>query len=100
MIKLFTILAFAGLILNPALADRAVNRKDRQQKRIDKGVETGQLNYREAGRLERGQKRVERSMDRAERDGVVTTREANRIERQQDRQSKRIYNQKHDNDVR
>lgn len=64
--------------------------------RIDKGVESGQLNQKEAARLEKGQEHVQKMEDRALKDGKVTKQEKRNIEHAQDVQSKRIARQKHD----
>lgn len=78
----------------------ADERARRQQERIAQGVRSGELNYAEQKRLERGQERVELAQDRAAEDGVVNPEEAAKIHQMQDRQSKRIFRQKHDKQVR
>jgi hypothetical protein len=75
---------------------RIDTRQERQQTRIDKGVESGQLNEKEAARLQRGQDRVQKAEDRAAADGTITKGERARIEHRQNEQSRRIYRQKHD----
>jgi hypothetical protein len=75
---------------------RIDNRQEKQNKRIEKGVETGQLTKKEAARLEKGQDHVEELENKATADGKVTKREKARIERAQDKQSKRIHKQRHD----
>jgi hypothetical protein len=79
----------------PGIDQRQAN----QERRIDQGIASGQLNARETARLERGQQRVENQETRAKSDGVVTARERARIQHTQDVQSKRIYRQKHDRQV-
>jgi hypothetical protein len=85
--------ASSGLVLGQ---DRIDARQARQQERIDKGVASGQLNEKEAARMQKGQARTQKMEDKARADGVVTKREAAKIERMQDKQSARIYSQKHD----
>jgi hypothetical protein len=75
---------------------RVDRRQDRQEQRIDRGVESGALTPLESRRLERGQRHVESLETRAQADGTVTAREKARLEHAQDVQSKRIYRQKHD----
>lgn len=75
---------------------RVDRRQERQEQRIDRGVESGALTPRETGRLERGQRHVENLETRAQADGTITAREKARLEHAQDVQSKRIYRQKHD----
>lgn len=75
---------------------RIDQRQSNQDKRIDKGVQSGQLNQREAARLDKGQAHVNNMENRARADGKITKAEAARIEKAQDAQSARIYRQKHD----
>jgi uncharacterized membrane protein YebE (DUF533 family) len=95
--------AIATLIAGPVLAQANTpgidQRQANQERRIDQGVASGQLNARETARLERGQQRVENMETRAKSDGTVTARERARIQHTQDVQSKRIYRQKHDRQV-
>lgn len=77
--------------------DRIDQRQANQDKRIDQGVQSGQLNQREAARLDKGQARVNKMENRAlANDGKIGKKEAHRIEHAQDVQSARIYRQKHD----
>jgi hypothetical protein len=79
-----------------ARSARIDQRQANQDKRIDKGVQSGQLNQREAARLDKGQAHVNNLENRARADGKITKAEGKRIERAQDVQSARIYRQKHD----
>lgn len=79
---------------------RIDKRQENQQKRIDQGVKSGALNEKEAARLEKGQQRVDKMEDKAMADGKMTKKERARIEHAQDRQSKKIYREKHDKQVR
>lgn len=84
----------------PAAAQTATPRVDQreanQQKRIDQGVQSGQLNQKEAARLEKGQAKVEKMEEKAKADGKVTPKERAALHHAQDKQSKRIAKQKHD----
>ena len=97
---LAAVAAIATALALPAIAQTATPRIDQrqasQEKRIDQGVQSGQLNAREAARLEKGQERVGKMEDKAKADGKVTKREKARIHHAQDEQSKRIAKQKHD----
>ena len=90
----------AAFVALPAIAQPATPRIDQrqanQERRLQKGVQSGQLNAAEAARLEKGQANVQRLENRAEADGMVTKAEKARIHRAQDRQSTRIAKQKHD----
>lgn len=76
--------------------ERIDQRQENQQRRIDAGVKSGQLNQREAARLEKGQAHVQKMETRATTDGKITKGEARRIEHAQDVQSGRIAKQRHD----
>jgi hypothetical protein len=72
-------------------------RQRRQQKRIRQGVKSGQLNAREAGRLEAQEKGLARREARMRASGGTFTKsERASIQRQENRTSKHIYKQKHD----
>jgi hypothetical protein len=76
----------------PVIDQRQAN----QEKRIDQGIASGQLNEREANRLDRQQNRVDRMENRAKADGVVTGRERAKIGAAQNRASRNIAREKHD----
>lgn len=82
---------------NPAATPGIDKRQELQQKRIDQGVQSGELTKREAERLERRQERISKMEEKAKADGVVTKKERARIHHQQDQESRRIYREKHDN---
>src|SRR5262249_57581894 len=67
-----------------------------QQERIEQGLKSGQLNTREAGKLEREEANVDRMESRAEANGKVSKAEQARINAAQNRVSGDIYKQKHD----
>lgn len=96
--------AFAALLAGPVLAQSATPgidaREARQQERIAQGVASGQLTPRETLRLERGQQHIENMEARAKADGVVTAQERARIRHAQNVQSRHIYREKHDRQVR
>ena len=101
--KFITIAAFAALSV-PAFAQttstqRIDQRQQNQQQRIDQGVKSGQLNQKEAARLEKGQARIQKMENKAMADGKMTKKERARIEKAQDKQSRRIAREKHDKQV-
>jgi hypothetical protein len=75
---------------------RVDKREAKQQARIDQGVASGQLNQKEATRLENGQARVNQAEANAKADGKVTRREKKHLDHMQDKQSRKVYRQKHD----
>ena len=71
-------------------------RQTNQEQRIDQGIASGQLNEREANRLNKQQEHVNKMEDRAKSDGVMTKKERARISAAQDRASRHIAREKHD----
>lgn len=103
LIKLGVAAALATAFTAPVFAQvgSAANtqRDVAQQKRIESGLQSGQLSTREAGKLEAGEARVERIEANAARNGSVSATEQGRITAAQNRESAAIYNQKHDAQV-
>jgi hypothetical protein len=73
-----------------------VQRNVNQQERIEQGLQSGQLNTREAARLEGKEAKLERMEKNALKDGKLTGKEKARIDNTQDRISHDIYAEKHD----
>ncbi|HJR14954.1 MAG TPA: hypothetical protein VJ833_13785 [Rhodanobacteraceae bacterium] len=67
-----------------------------QQKRIEQGLQSGQLTSGEARKLEAGEAHIDRTEQRDLRNGTLSAAERTQIQRQQNRESKAIYNQNHD----
>lgn len=92
--------AFAALSL-PALAQHSTpqidQRQDRQERRIEQGVRSGELTPRETARLERGQARIRQMERQALADGRISRRERAAINREQDKQNQLIARLKHNN---
>ena len=80
-----------------ASTPRIDQRQENQEKRIEQGVKSGELNKKEATRLEKGQARVQKMEDKAAAGGKVTTKEKAHIGHAQNVQSRRIAREKHDN---
>jgi hypothetical protein len=97
IIAAVVIAAFAspGVALTQS-TPRVDKRQEYQDKRIEKGVVSGQLNQKEAARLEKGQIHVQKMENKAMSDGKVTKHEKRRIEHAQDQQSKRIARERQD----
>ncbi len=79
-------------------AEARINqRQDRQQARIAKGVNNGNLTARETAGLAKQQAKISAYEARSRADGPgLTAVERARIEKRQDRASKSIRRQKHD----
>ncbi|MDQ6639275.1 MAG: hypothetical protein M3Z15_06365 [Pseudomonadota bacterium] len=78
---------------------RVDQREANQQARIENGVASGQLNRREARRLEREQAHIRAAEAHAKADGVVTPRERRHLQRLQKQASANIHAEKHDAQV-
>lgn len=105
MKKIITALAAAGitfsLAIAPALAagtdSPAVDQRQvKQQKRIDQGVQSGQLTEKEAKKLDKQQDRIEKKEAKMKEDGKLTKKEREKLKKEQDKASKKIYKEKHD----
>ena len=102
-VNVLTAAALAAITL-PVLAQttstpRIDQRQQTQQQRIDQGAASGQLNQKEETRLEKGQARVQGMETKALADGTLTSKERRKIEHTQNQQSRKIYREKHDNQV-
>ena len=94
------IAAILSVTAVPALAQPATpnidKREANQQRRIDKGLNSGQLTAPEANRLERRADRLEKHEARAKSDGVVTPQERARLQHEANRNSREIRRETHD----
>lgn len=77
-----------------------VQRNINQEQRIENGIKNGSVTNHEAAKLERGQARVHRKEARAGHDGHVGAAEQAQVQRAENHQSRRIFKQKHDAQVR
>src|SRR6185312_2406808 len=66
-----------------------------QQKRIEQGLQSGQLTSGEARKLEAGESRIDKTEQRDLRNGSLSASERAQIQREQNRESKSIYGDKH-----
>ena len=96
--------AIAALFIAPAIAQTPVTpkvdkRQENQAARIEQGKASGQLNAKEAARLEAGQARVAAAETKAKADGKVTKKERAKLQHKENKQSRHIAKQKHDKQV-
>jgi hypothetical protein len=77
-----------------------VARNVNQDKRVENGIQNGSLTNHEVSKLDRGQSHVDAKEARAGANGHVGKGEQASIQRSENRQSRHIYNQKHDAQVR
>jgi hypothetical protein len=90
------IMSMAGSALAQTRTPVATKRQVNQQARIKQGVNSGELNRREAVRLEAEQAKIQAEKRIAKADGNVTPRERAKIQHDQNKASRQINNQKHD----
>lgn len=88
-------MVFALVAARPVLAGEVQQRVDSQEKRIDQGVDSGQLTPKEAGTLESKEAQIEKNRETALSDGKMTREERRKLNRQENRQSRRIKHKKH-----
>lgn len=96
----FIVFLFSAILVkageNKRVNNYSNNREQKQDARIQQGVKSGELNYKEAKRLQNQQNRIDKYQDKAAQDGVVTAKEKAFIQHKQNQASRSIYHQKHD----
>jgi hypothetical protein len=75
----------------------ATKRQGNQQKRIGRGVASGELKAGEVRKLEQEQKDIQQQKQEARADGTVTGEERKEIQKEQNKASRHIYRAKHNN---
>ncbi len=81
---------------DPAATPGLDQRQANQEKRIEQGVASGQLNAKEAERLEKREDKLEADKQAAKADGKVTAQERKQLHREANRDSRAVYRQNHD----
>ena len=81
---------------HPRNAASETGRDVEQQKRIEQGLQSGQLTSGEARKLEAGESRIDKTQQRDLRNGSLSASERAQIQHEQNAESKAIYSQKHD----
>ena len=81
---------------DPAATPGLDKRQANQQKRIEQGVASGQLNAKETLRLEKRETKLEADKQAAKADGKVTPQERKQLQHEANRDSKAIHREKHD----
>lgn len=100
MLNCRSLVVFLGAVVmvSPAFAQTVgseVQRDVNQQNRIEQGLQSGQLNTKEASQLERGEARIDRMESNALKDGKLSQGEAAKIQRAQNQESATINSLKH-----
>lgn len=75
--------------------DQVVDRDVNQQTRVEQGLQQGQLNTREAGRIEREESRIDQTEARDLKDGKLSPAEQANINQMQNKASRDIYRDRH-----
>lgn len=89
-------LLMSGMTYAEAVTPRIDQRQANQEKRIDQGIASGQLNEKEAARLNKQQGHIDNMENKAKVDGTVTKKERVKIRHAQDHASRHIAREKHD----
>jgi hypothetical protein len=84
-------IALAGPTDDPGIQ----NREQKQEKRIQQGVQSGQLTPKETGKLEAQQAKIKQDEALMKADGKLTKAERKKLKREQNRASENIYRKKH-----
>ena len=91
MKRLAIAVAVSALFSGAAFAQQGTVQRDvNQQQRIENGLQSGQLNTKEASRLESEQSRIQRDQARALSDGKLSPAEKARLDREQNQASRDI----------
>ena len=83
-----------SMAANAQNAADTVQRDVNQQNRIEDGLKSGQLNTKEAGKLEREESHIDKMESNALKDGKMTNSEKRRIERAENKASRDIARDK------
>ena len=75
------------------------DRIENQEKRIDQGVNSGQVTPKEAGKLETGEAKIEANREKALSDGKMTKKERRKLNHQENKQSRKIHRAKHNDSI-
>ena len=101
MRELLASFAIGALLSTGAFAEQVKNREERQQERINEGVESGELTKKEAVKLEAAEAKLHQEIKENRQDGPgLTPKERAKIQKKQNKMSKKIYKQKHDKQKR
>ncbi|MBA5607293.1 hypothetical protein H3H36_18200 [Duganella sp. FT3S] len=87
-------------LIAPAFAQNTATpkidaRQERQEMRIEQGVNSGQLTAKETANLDKREAKIESDKMKAEADGKVTRKERVHLNRELDHTSNKIYRKKH-----
>lgn len=94
-----TLISGAALVAQetttPKREAQVERRAAHQQKRIAKGVKSGQLTPKETVNLEKHEAKLNRDIGKAEADGKITKKEQAKLNKEENKDSKKIFRKKH-----
>lgn len=88
-------MAAGGVFAGPTDDPVIQGRENRQEKRIEQGVKSGELTPKEAGKLEAEQAKIKQDEAEMKSDGKLTREERRKLHREQSRASRDIHRKKH-----
>jgi hypothetical protein len=94
--------AFAQVFVapkDPLATPKIDQRQANQEKRIDRGINSGALTPKETARLDQREAKIESDKLAAKADGKVTRAERRKLTREENHASRAIKRQKHDRQV-
>lgn len=92
----FGVMLAAGAVFAGPTDDPGIQKREqRQEKRIDQGVKSGELTPKEAGKLEAEQAKIKQDEAKMKADGKLSKEERKQLHREQNRASRDIYKKKH-----
>jgi lipopolysaccharide export LptBFGC system permease protein LptF len=94
-ISLSIVLSAAAFAQDGTKTPVARKRQGNQQRRIARGVRSGELKKGEVKKLQKEQKEINQEKKEAKEDGVVTAEERKDIQKEQNQASRHIYRAKH-----
>ncbi|HEY2630130.1 MAG TPA: hypothetical protein VGI57_13460 [Usitatibacter sp.] len=94
-VALVTAFVFAASAASAQTVGSEVQRNDNQQNRIEQGLQSGQLNTKEASQLEKGQAKIDKMESHADKNGGPTPQQAANIQKAQNKESAAIDRDKH-----
>lgn len=98
-IALIAATLFSGAAMAQTNAQNDTQRDVNQQQRIENGLQSGQLNTREAGKLEKQEQHIDKMEAHDMKNGSISPAEQAKLNAAQNHVSQDIYKQKHDAQV-
>jgi septal ring factor EnvC (AmiA/AmiB activator) len=92
----FALVLYGAPVVNAQTNDPNIEKRmENQEKRIQQGVQSGQLTPKETGRLEAEQAKIKQDEERMKSDGKLTQKERTKLNKELNKSSNDIYKKKH-----